>query len=206
MESGLNISIHFDGETNTGQLSCIRTEISLQAVSMVCMVRSPEPLSRTQIDVNADFHAQDSKFSAAAPVFPIVACTTAAEGQRRSSKMKEEIHPEYNPVVFVDGEHEIVTRSTMTSETTREIDGVEHYVVHVDISAFTHPFYTGKQKLMDTEGRVDRFLKRYNLSRDDEEIGEEPPEEEQPDQEELAEAVDEDATDEADDESSDDDN
>jgi len=120
--------------------------------------------------------------------------------------MKEEIHPEYNPVVFVDGEHEIVTRSTMTSETTREIDGVEHYVVHVDISAFTHPFYTGKQKLMDTEGRVDRFLKRYNLSRDDEEIGEEPPEEEQPDQEELAEAVDEDATDEADDESSDDDN
>ncbi len=86
--------------------------------------------------------------------------------------MKPDIHPDYHPVVFVDGEHEIVTRSTITSDTTRDIDGVEHFVVNVDISAFSHPFYTGKQKLVDTEGRVDRFLKRYNLSRDDEEIGE----------------------------------
>ncbi len=77
--------------------------------------------------------------------------------------MKSEIHPEYHPVVFVDGEHEVVTFSTMTSKTTREIDGVEHYVVPVDISALSHPFYTGKQKMMDTEGRVDRFKKRYNL-------------------------------------------
>ena len=77
--------------------------------------------------------------------------------------MKPDIHPDYHPVVFVDGEHEIVTRSTMTSRETREIDGVEHYVVKVDISAFSHPFYTGKQKLVDTEGRVDRFRKRYNL-------------------------------------------
>ncbi|TXD33841.1 type B 50S ribosomal protein L31 [Lujinxingia vulgaris] len=81
--------------------------------------------------------------------------------------MKSDIHPQYNPVVFVDGEHEIITRSTMTSKETREIDGVEHYVVPVEISAYSHPFYTGKQKLMDTEGRVDRFLKRYNMSRDE---------------------------------------
>lgn len=79
--------------------------------------------------------------------------------------MKADIHPEYHPVVFVDGEHEIITRSTMTSRETREIDGVEHFVVPVEISAFSHPFYTGKQKIVDTEGRVDRFLKRYNLSR-----------------------------------------
>lgn len=77
--------------------------------------------------------------------------------------MKADLHPEYHPVVFVDGEHEIITKSTLTSKTTREIDGVEHYVVAVDISAFSHPFYTGKQKLVDTEGRVDRFRKRYNL-------------------------------------------
>lgn len=77
--------------------------------------------------------------------------------------MKPDIHPDYHPVVFVDGEHEIVSRSTMTSRETREIDGVEHYVVKVEISAFSHPFYTGKQKLVDTEGRVDRFRKRYNL-------------------------------------------
>ncbi len=78
--------------------------------------------------------------------------------------MKADIHPEYHPVVFVDGEHEIVTRSTLTSKETREIDGVEHFVIKLDISAFTHPFYTGKQKLLDTEGRVDRFRKRYNIT------------------------------------------
>ena len=83
----------------------------------------------------------------------------------KEQKMKEGIHPEYHPVVFVDGEHEIVTFSTMTSKETREIDGVDHYVVPLDISAHTHPFFTGKEKLMDTEGRVDRFLKRYNMSR-----------------------------------------
>ena len=77
--------------------------------------------------------------------------------------MKPNIHPEYHPVVFVDGEHEIITRSTATSRTTRNIDGVEHYVIPIDISAYSHPFYTGKQKLVDTEGRVDRFRKRYNL-------------------------------------------
>ena len=83
--------------------------------------------------------------------------------------MKAEIHPDYHPVVFVDGEHEIITRSTMTSQKTREIDGVEHFVIPLDISAYSHPFYTGKQKLVDTEGRVDRFLKRYNLQPKDEE-------------------------------------
>lgn len=75
--------------------------------------------------------------------------------------MKQDIHPEYHPVIFVDGEFEIRTYSTMKSRETREVDGVEHYVVPIDISAYSHPFFTGKQKLVDTEGRVDRFLKRY---------------------------------------------
>lgn len=77
--------------------------------------------------------------------------------------MKDGIHPQYNNVVFVDGEHEIVTRSVLKSNQTRDIDGVEHYVIPIDISAFTHPFFTGKQKIVDTEGRVDRFLKRYGM-------------------------------------------
>lgn len=75
--------------------------------------------------------------------------------------MKAGIHPKYNPVVFVDGEHEIITRSTQTSAETRVIDGVEHFVIHIDVSSFTHPFFTGKQKLMDTEGRIERFNRKY---------------------------------------------
>jgi large subunit ribosomal protein L31 len=75
--------------------------------------------------------------------------------------MKSEIHPTLNPIVFVDGEHEIVTRSTMKSAETRSINGVDHFVVHVDISAHSHPFYTGKQKLVDAAGRIERFRQRY---------------------------------------------
>ena len=75
--------------------------------------------------------------------------------------MKSEIHPETYPVVFVDGEHEIITRSTRKSEETREINGIAHYVLPVDISSYTHPFFTGKQRLVDTEGRVERFRRRF---------------------------------------------
>lgn len=77
--------------------------------------------------------------------------------------MKADTHPEYHPVVFVDvsTNDEIVTRSTMKSDDTRDIDGVTHYVINCDITSFTHPFFTGKQKLMDTEGRIDRFRKKY---------------------------------------------
>lgn len=75
--------------------------------------------------------------------------------------MKPDIHPDYHPVVFIDGEHEIITRSTLKSSEKRVIDGVEHYVVQVDISSYSHPFYTGKQRLVDTAGRVERFRQRY---------------------------------------------
>lgn len=75
--------------------------------------------------------------------------------------MKPEIHPNYMPAVFVDGDHEIITRSTISSAEKRVINGVEHNVVHVDISAYTHPFYTGKQRIVDTAGRVERFKQRY---------------------------------------------
>ncbi len=75
--------------------------------------------------------------------------------------MKSEIHPTLYPVVFVDGDHEIVTRSTRKSNETREINGVEHYVLPVEISSYSHPFFTGKQRLVDTEGRVERFRRRF---------------------------------------------
>jgi large subunit ribosomal protein L31 len=77
--------------------------------------------------------------------------------------MKADTHPEYYPVIFVDvsTSDEIVTCSTMKSDETRDIDGVSHFVVNCDITSFTHPFFTGKQKLMDTEGRIDRFRKKY---------------------------------------------
>ena len=75
--------------------------------------------------------------------------------------MKKEIHPKLNHVIFVDGEHEIVTRSTLSSNQTREVDGVTHYLIPVDISAYSHPFYTGKQKLVDAAGRVERFNRKY---------------------------------------------
>lgn len=75
--------------------------------------------------------------------------------------MKPGIHPEYHPVVLVDGDFEVVTRSTATSEEIRNIDGVDHYVLHLDISSASHPFYTGKQRFVDTAGRIDRFRQKY---------------------------------------------
>jgi large subunit ribosomal protein L31 len=81
--------------------------------------------------------------------------------------MKAEIHPKLNPVVFVDSAcgAEFVTISTMSSKTTKKINGVDHYVLSVDISSASHPFYTGKQTLIDTAGRVDKFRARMEASK-----------------------------------------
>ena len=78
--------------------------------------------------------------------------------------MKAGIHPEYRPVVFHDvtSDFKILTRSTLSSkETTKWEDGNEYPLVKVEISSATHPFYTGKNKIVDTSGRVDKFRKRY---------------------------------------------
>lgn len=74
--------------------------------------------------------------------------------------MKSGIHPESHPVIFVDGEHEIKTVSTLKSDQTRDVDGVEHYVIPIEISSFTHPFFTGEQRIIDTAGQVERFMRR----------------------------------------------
>ncbi|MGH8190581.1 MAG: type B 50S ribosomal protein L31 [Rhodanobacteraceae bacterium] len=78
--------------------------------------------------------------------------------------MKADTHPNYRPVVFKDAASgfAFLTRSTMTSkETIKWEDGQEYPVVKVDISSASHPFYTGKQKVMDTGGRIDKFNRRY---------------------------------------------
>ncbi|MBI5706334.1 MAG: 50S ribosomal protein L31 [Armatimonadetes bacterium] len=77
--------------------------------------------------------------------------------------MKASIHPTLHPVIFVDGDHEWKGTSTMKTNQTREVDGVTYYVVNCEISAFTHPFYTGQKKLVDTAGRVERFMRKYGI-------------------------------------------
>lgn len=78
--------------------------------------------------------------------------------------MKADIHPQYNAVVFQDvtSNFAFLTRSTLSSkETIKWEDGKEYPLLKVEISSASHPFYTGKQKLVDTSGRVDKFRKRY---------------------------------------------
>ena len=78
--------------------------------------------------------------------------------------MKAGIRPEYREVVFQDvsSDFAILTRSTMDSkETIKWEDGKEYPLVKVEVSSASHPFYTGKHKVLDSGGRVDRFKKRY---------------------------------------------
>jgi large subunit ribosomal protein L31 len=78
--------------------------------------------------------------------------------------MKPNIHPNYRPVVFQDvtSDFAILTRSTMdTKDTIKWEDGQTYPLIKIEISSSSHPFYTGKQKVVDTGGRIDKFKKRY---------------------------------------------
>ena len=78
--------------------------------------------------------------------------------------MKADTHPEYKEVVFQDvsADFAFLTRSTVSSkETIKWEDGKEYPLVKVEVSSASHPFYTGKHKVLDSGGRVDRFKKRY---------------------------------------------
>lgn len=78
--------------------------------------------------------------------------------------MKAEIHPTYQPVVFRDltSGQSFLTRSTATSDKTVEWeDGNSYPVIDVEISSASHPFYTGKQRILDSAGRVEKFNKRF---------------------------------------------
>ena len=78
--------------------------------------------------------------------------------------MKPDIHPDYHPVVFQDATTggAFLTRSTLTSERTVEWeDGRTYPLVVVDISASSHPFWTGSRRHIDTAGQVEKFRRRY---------------------------------------------
>ncbi|RYG37969.1 50S ribosomal protein L31 [bacterium] len=75
--------------------------------------------------------------------------------------MKKGIHPTNYPVIYVDGDHEWIGTSTLKQTNTRTVDGQEYGVINCEISAFSHPFYTGQKRLVDTAGRVEKFMRRY---------------------------------------------
>ena len=81
--------------------------------------------------------------------------------------MKTDIHPKMNKVIFIDSVtgDEFVSTSTLTSKETREVDGETYQVVTLEVTATSHPFYTGKQTLVDTQGRVDKFRKKMEMAK-----------------------------------------
>jgi large subunit ribosomal protein L31 len=82
----------------------------------------------------------------------------------QGAEMKENLHPKVYDVVFKDVscDYAFLGQSTMTSkETIKWEDGKEYPLIKVEISSASHPFYTGKQRVIDTEGRIDRFKKKY---------------------------------------------
>ncbi len=81
--------------------------------------------------------------------------------------MKKDLHPDYHPVVFVDIStgRRYITRSTAKSAKKEEIDGTEHYVISCGITSDSHPFFTGRNQFVDTEGRIDKFQKRFGTVR-----------------------------------------
>lgn len=78
--------------------------------------------------------------------------------------MKKGIHPDnYRLVAFKDMSNDdvFVTKSTANTNETIEVDGVEYPLVKLEISRTSHPYYTGKSKLVDTAGRIDKFKTKY---------------------------------------------
>ncbi len=95
--------------------------------------------------------------SGSAPPFEPIRCC-------RNTFMKKDIHPQnYREVVFRDvtTNTEWITRSTAKTEKTTEHKGKQYPLYDLAISSCSHPFYTGKRKLVDAEGRIERFNKKY---------------------------------------------
>ncbi|MDH4096110.1 MAG: type B 50S ribosomal protein L31 [Betaproteobacteria bacterium] len=84
--------------------------------------------------------------------------------------MKPIGHPDYTPVIFLDtsSNHSFLSRSAIDvkgRETMKWTDGHEYPVVKVEVSSESHSFYTGKQKIVDTAGRVEKFKRRYSKAK-----------------------------------------
>ncbi len=77
--------------------------------------------------------------------------------------MKEGIHPSYREVVFQDAQanFQFITRSTVQTNRTIKLDGKDFPLFPIEISSASHPFFTGKHKIMDTQGRIDKFKQKY---------------------------------------------
>ncbi|MBS1186311.1 MAG: type ribosomal protein [Burkholderiaceae bacterium] len=77
--------------------------------------------------------------------------------------MKEGIHPNYREVVFHDisCDFKFVTRSTIQTKETIEFEGKTYPLIKVEVSSESHPFYTGKHKIVDTAGRVEKFRQKF---------------------------------------------
>ena len=80
--------------------------------------------------------------------------------------MKPGVHPEYQAVIFLDtaSNHSFLTRSTIDTKGREKVkwnDGKEYPVIKVEVSSESHSYYTGKQKVMDTAGRIEKFKRRY---------------------------------------------
>lgn len=81
--------------------------------------------------------------------------------------MKANIHPDYHPVVFMDSTtgFKFLSGSTKTSnETVEWEDGNTYPLIRVEVTSDSHPFYTGRQKFTQADGRVDRFNKKYGFT------------------------------------------
>ena len=79
--------------------------------------------------------------------------------------MKTDIHPtDYRLVAFKDMSNDdvFITKSTVNAKETIEVDGIEYPLVKLEISRTSHPYYTGKSKLVDTAGRIDKFKNKYS--------------------------------------------
>ncbi len=77
--------------------------------------------------------------------------------------MKKDIHPAYHKVLFIDTAtgDEWLTRSTLSSGEKREVDGEQVPVVRLEISSYSHPFWTGQLRELDSDGKIDRFRRRF---------------------------------------------
>jgi len=81
--------------------------------------------------------------------------------------MKDKLHPTLNPVCFRDVStgKDFLTRSTMKSDRKETIDGTEYFVVVRDVTADSHPAYTGEKRFVDTAGRVEKFQNKFRRRR-----------------------------------------
>ena len=77
--------------------------------------------------------------------------------------MRAGIHPNYREVVFQDMsiDFKFITRSTINTRDTIEFEGKTYPLVKIEVSAESHPFYTGKHKIVDTAGRVEKFRQKF---------------------------------------------